>query len=86
MSSKGFLPLDLPGMETFFQKDYSSILDLTWISTPIAPHISDFKVNFPMFAGSDHYPLMWSLSFTTLDDTPSNFLFHKDKCSNWSRV
>ena len=60
MSSKGFLPLNLPGVKTFFQKDYSSVLDLTWISTPIAPHISDFEVNFPMFAGSDHYPLTLS--------------------------
>ena len=57
ISSKGFLPLNLPGVETFFWKDYSSVLDLTWIFTPISPHISDFEVNFPMFAGSDHNPL-----------------------------
>ena len=86
MSSKGFLPLNLPGMETFFRKDYSSVLDLTWISTPIAPHVSDFEVNFPMFAGSDHYPLTWSLSFSPLDDTPSNFLFHKDKHTDWVKT
>ena len=86
ISSKGFLPLNLPGVETFFRKDYSSVLDLTWISTPIAPHVSDFEVKFPMFAGLDHYPLTWSLSFSPLDDTPSNFLFHKDKRSDWIKA
>ena len=83
LSLKGFLPLNSPGIETFIRKDYTSVLDLVWISTPVAPHISDFMVNFPMFAGADHFPLTWSLSFHPLNDNPSNFLFHKDKCGEW---
>ena len=39
-----------------------------------------------MFASLDHYPLTWSLSFSPLDNTPSNFLFHKDKCADWVKA
>jgi ribonuclease HI len=83
MSLKGFLPLNSPGIETFFRKDYSSVLDLVWISSSMSAHISDFKVNHPMHSGSDHYPLTWSILFVPFDTGEINFLFKDDKEEAW---
>ena len=83
LSSQRFLPLNSPRIETFSRKDYSSILDLLWCSHSLSPHLTDFKVNFPIHTGSDHYPLTWSLHFHPLASQPSNYLFHKDKKDKW---
>ena len=83
LSLKDFFPMNCPGVETFFRKDYSLVLDLVWSSFPISPHLSDFLVNRPMHCGSDHYPLTWSLSFHPLEDPPCNFLFTEENSEGW---
>ena len=79
MSSKGFLTLNSPGIETFFRKDYTSVLDLVWISASISTLVTDFKVNHPMHSGGDHYPITWSINFSPISEIPVNYLFHDDK-------
>ena len=83
LSIKDFFPMNCPGVKTFFRKDYSLVLDFVWSSFPLSSHLSDFLVNCPMHCGSDHYPLMWSLSFHPLEDPPCNFLFNEENSDNW---
>ena len=83
LSLKNLFPMNYLGIKTFFRKDYSSVLDLVWTSFPISPHLSDFLVNQPMHCGSDHYPLMWSLSFHPLEEPPHNFLFTDENSEYW---
>ena len=83
LSLKNFFLMNCPGIETFFRKDYSSVLDLVWASFPLSPHLSDFLVNRPMHCGSDHYPLTWSLLFHPLENPPHNFLFTDKNSEYW---
>ena len=72
-TSNNFSLLNQRGEETFFvyrhlegrQPDlYTSTLDLGWASPHLLPFISNFQVAKNLSNGSDHYPLVTSISYT----------------------
>lgn len=85
LSDKNFVPLNKLGAITFFWKDYTSVLDLSWSSLNATAHVTDFKVNYAMFTGSNHYPISWSILASPLDPTPPTIIqVSKSKEEDWS--
>jgi len=82
--------LNSKGAPTFFRKDYTSVLDLTWASEDALPQISDWKVMYEWHQGSDHYPICFSLTITPFTtDFNSNlpaFTFKDDAADTWQRA
>ena len=63
---------------------YTSTLDLAWASPELLPLVSKFEVAKHLGSGSDHHPLVTTISYSNkVDDRPS-FVFTDDKFDDWS--
>ena len=76
MASNGYSILNEKGVETFFvYRDlgsrpqlYTSTIDLGWVSPDLHHFVSDFKVAPQYSCGSDHFPLITTISYANRRD------------------
>ena len=86
-SEKGLDLLNTKGQETFFRKQYTSVLDLLWVSTTASARVTDFRVSYNLFAGGNHFPLTWTCYTEPLPPpSSSNFNFHDDNSKVWKEA
>jgi hypothetical protein len=76
-----FINRTLPGREPEL---YTSTLDLGWASPELHPFVSDFVVAKHLANGSDHYPLLTTLSYAPTAESRDSFLFHDDNRKSWT--
>ena len=62
MRTNDFTLLNRPGETMWFQGSQSSTLDLTWASNNSLNNISYWGVREDLHNGSDHLPIMWTLT------------------------
>jgi len=91
MANNGYSILNEKGVETFFvYRDlgsrpelYTSTIDLTWVSSDLHHFVSDFKVAPQFSCGSDHYPMITTISYANRSDSRLSFLFTDERYEEW---
>ena len=90
-ADNGYGILNRQGEETYFvhrtiqghpPELYTSTLDLGWASSELHPFITDFKVANHLTNGSDHYPLVTTISYVPKDEPRQSFVFKEGKDGN----
>jgi len=94
-ATNGYTILNPPEEPTFFTYRtlpdrpphlYTSTLDLGWTSPDLTPFVQNFQIANHLANGSDHYPLITTLSYRPIEEPRATFLFHDNNYGMWANA
>ena len=88
MHKNNFTLMNKPGETTFFRQNYSSVLDLTWISDKAIDKITDWGIREDLHFGADHLPITWKMKLHS-NNNPiilPTFKVDEEKYDKWSET